>query len=207
MQTVVKDYGIAAKTNRWAPRCGSAPRQVGGLPRLRRGLCLDSAKAAAYLAKSKNPAAQGHHRDGRQQLPHQHRADSPGELKELGIELAIEKVTDEELTSRQFSGKRDYDLIMGGWGSDYPDPAANVYPFLHSANSGEEAPTSRRTRIRRLTCFWTSRNTLTSDAERADLLIGALKLAAADAPTSSWITPSSTSPLQEVSGYTMSPVW
>lgn len=54
------------------------------------------------------------------------------QLKEIGIQTSIEKVSTHQHTAYQFGdvldahGNRDYDMIMAGWEADFPDPSANL---------------------------------------------------------------------------------
>jgi peptide/nickel transport system substrate-binding protein len=63
-------------------------------------------------------------------------------LKALNINLKIEKVSADELISIQFggrmkNGKRDYDMILAMWESDFPDPSGNLTPLHLSTNAGQ----------------------------------------------------------------------
>lgn len=210
MDTVVKDAGVTAKNQPVGPALWfGAVAKWEAFQASVEDYAFDLSKAKAYLAKSKYPKGfkasivtdgNGFRVNVAQILQ--------ANLKELGIELAVEKVTDEELTSRQFSGKRDYDIIMGGWGSDYPDPAANVYPFLHSSNAGEGGSNFAVYKNAKVDALLDEQNTLADDSARADLLIKALTLASQDAPYIFVDHPKLYfAASKKVSGYTMSPVW
>ena len=63
-------------------------------------------------------------------------------LKKINIDLKIEKVSADELISIQFGGKmkdgkRDYDMILAMWESDFPDASGNLAPLHLSSNSGQ----------------------------------------------------------------------
>jgi len=59
-------------------------------------------------------------------------------LKELGINLTINKVTEDERVST-FNGanSRNYDMIFCLWFSDFPDPAGNLNSLYPSTAGGE----------------------------------------------------------------------
>lgn len=65
------------------------------------------------------------------------------QLKELGINVNLQKLSEDEHTANQFGnkldadGKRDYDMIVAGWEADYPDIAGNIVPLLSSTNAGK----------------------------------------------------------------------
>ncbi len=130
------------------------------------------------------------------------------DLAKLGIQLEIEKVGEAELTTRQFSGKRDYDIVMGGWGADFPDPAANIQPFLHSSGMGEGGSDFAVYSNPKVDALIDQQSRSSDDKERAKLLISALQLAAADAPYIFVDHPKIFYAASEkVGGYTMSPIW
>lgn len=59
-------------------------------------------------------------------------------LKELGINLSINKVTEDERVSIFNGGNnRDYDMIFCLWFSDFPDPAGNLNSLYPSTAGGE----------------------------------------------------------------------
>ena len=64
-------------------------------------------------------------------------------LKELGINVELTKLGEDEHTAYQFGeyfdddGKRDYDMIMAGWEADYPDISSNIEALLAGYNAGQ----------------------------------------------------------------------
>lgn len=64
-------------------------------------------------------------------------------LKELNINLSIKKLPMNDFVSylygnkKDAQGKRDYDLLIFAWLSDWPDPAGYMIPLYSSANIGE----------------------------------------------------------------------
>ncbi len=55
-------------------------------------------------------------------------------MSKLGIEIEAQKVTYQEAVSLQFGAHDDYDMIVGSWGSDFPDPSGNLRPNFASEN-------------------------------------------------------------------------
>ena len=57
--------------------------------------------------------------------------------------MEIVRVSADEHTAYQFGnildadGNPDFDMIIAGWESDYPDIAGNIEPLYSSANTGE----------------------------------------------------------------------
>ncbi len=64
-------------------------------------------------------------------------------LSQIGINVQVEKVGEDEHTAYQFGnifdddGNRDYDMIMAGWEADYPDISGNIEALLAGYNAGE----------------------------------------------------------------------
>ena len=104
-------------------------------------------------------------------------------MGQLGITIEAQKITYQEAIALQFGAHDDYDIIVGAWGSDFPDPSGNLRPnFAIGEHRGR-----RRERIglhesRGSTSCSPSRTTLVDRAERARLLIEAQALIAEDAP-------------------------
>ncbi len=73
------------------------------------------------------------------------------QLSQVGIEVAIDKVSTDEHTAYQFGekldadGLRDYDMIMAGWEADYPDPSGNLTPLYQTDNSSNAAAYANET--------------------------------------------------------------
>jgi peptide/nickel transport system substrate-binding protein len=169
----------------------------------------DPAKAKAALAASRHPkGAKGKIvTDGDSFRINAAQAIQAG-AKAIGVDLEIEKLSGDELTTRQFSGKRDYDIILGGWGSDFPDPAANVQPFLSSANVGDGGSNFAAYKNKKVDELLDRQATLADDSKRADLLIQALGLANADAPYIFIDHPKIFyASSKKLKGYDLSPIW
>jgi len=108
------------------------------------------------------------------------------ELKEsvaqLGINLEIEKVSREELTTRLMGGERNYDMITGNFGADFPDPSANLVPLFHSkftVDGGSNFPNYKNPEVDRLL---DEQMLLTDSNKRAELMIEAVNIIAEDVP-------------------------
>jgi peptide/nickel transport system substrate-binding protein len=128
--------------------------------------------------------------------------------KEIGVDLEIEKLTNEELNTRQQSGKRDYDIILGGWGADFPDPVANIQPFLHSANIGDGGSNYAVYANKQVDALLDQAARSGDDTKRTELFIEVLNLAAADAPYIFVDHPKVTfAANKRLKGYTLSPIW
>ena len=59
-------------------------------------------------------------------------------LAEIGINIQLEGVSRSEVFTLRYGGTetRDFDLLITGWGSDYPDPAGAISPMFVSTNNG-----------------------------------------------------------------------
>ncbi|MGO0060435.1 ABC transporter substrate-binding protein [Brevibacillus fluminis] len=132
-------------------------------------------------------------------------------VKPLGINLEIEKVTGEELTTRGFGGARDYDIIANDWGSDFPDPSGNLVPIFHSAYVGEGGANYANYRNPELDKLLDEQSKLIDDNKRADLMIQAEKIIAEETP---WIMIDhpkqimvTTKGVEGVDGYKDTPLW
>ncbi|MGE5702409.1 MAG: ABC transporter substrate-binding protein, partial [Clostridia bacterium] len=132
-------------------------------------------------------------------------------VKPLGINLEIEKVTGEELTTRGFGGARDYDLIVNDWGSDFPDPSGNLLPVFHSAYVGEGGANYANYRNPEVDKLLDEQSKIIDDAKRADLMIQAEKILAEETP---WIMinhpkqiMATTKNVENVDGYSITPLW
>lgn len=129
-------------------------------------------------------------------------------VKPLGINLEIEKVSEEELTSRQFGGDRKYDIILGRWGSDFPDPAGNIVPIFNSANAGDGGSNFANYKNSEVDALLDEQATLTDDAKRAELLIKALKITSEEVPLIVVDYPKTLLAAgKDLSGYSISPIW
>jgi peptide/nickel transport system substrate-binding protein len=102
-------------------------------------------------------------------------------MGKLGITIEARKVTYQESVALQFGPHDDYDIFVGSWGSDFPDPSGNLVPNFHSANTvagGSNASNYKNDAVDKLL---DEQGKLPNDKEkRAELLIEAQKLIAED---------------------------
>ena len=102
-------------------------------------------------------------------------------MGQLGIEIKARKVTYQESVALQFGPHDDYDIFLGSWGSDFPDPSGNLVPNFASANTvagGANASNYKNPKVDELLA---QQNALPTDkVKRAELLIEAQRLIAED---------------------------
>ena len=55
-------------------------------------------------------------------------------MGKIGVTIKARKVTYQEAVALQFGEHNDYDIIVGSWGSDFPDPSGNLRPNFASEN-------------------------------------------------------------------------
>jgi peptide/nickel transport system substrate-binding protein len=111
-------------------------------------------------------------------------------MAQLGISIEAQKVTYQEAIALQFGPHDDYDIIVGSWGSDFPDPSGNLRPNFGSENivaGGSNASAYRNERVDELL---TAQNEITDKSERAKLLIEAQAIIAEESPLISVTNPS-----------------
>lgn len=129
-------------------------------------------------------------------------------VKPLGIDLEIEKVTTEESNTRSFSGNRDYDLMMGTWGADFPDPVGNLQPVFHSNNRGDGGSNFANYSNSEVDKYLDEQVVLTDDAKRTELMIAVEKIIAEDTP---WIMIDHPKQMfvanKDIEGYEMKAMW
>jgi peptide/nickel transport system substrate-binding protein len=102
-------------------------------------------------------------------------------MGKLGIEIKARKVTYTESVALQFGPHNDYDMILGSWGSDFPDPSGNLLPNFHSDNTVAGGSNSSNYKNPAVDELLTKQNGIPTDkVERAKLLIEAQKLIADD---------------------------
>ena len=129
-------------------------------------------------------------------------------VRQLGYEMEIKKVTFQEGITLAFGGARDYEVMTGAWGSDFPDPAGNLLPVFHSRNTGDGGSNFGNYKNEAVDKLLDEQNALTDPAERTKLMIEAQKIIAED---SVWIVlEHPKQPLamnKEFSGYQITPLW
>ena len=103
-------------------------------------------------------------------------------MSQLGITIEANKTTYQENVSQQFGTHDDYDIFVGSWGSDFPDPSGNLRPNFGSENiaaGGANASSYANARVDELL---QQQNILLDKAERTRLLIEAQAIIAEDSP-------------------------
>jgi peptide/nickel transport system substrate-binding protein len=129
-------------------------------------------------------------------------------MSQLGIDIEAVKVTFNEAVALQFGAHDDYDIIVGTWGSDFPDPSGNLRPNFGSENivaGGANASSYTNPQVDELL---QQQNLLTDRAERSRLLIEAQALIAEDSPiiaVSNPVWPLATN--SRVQGAEVGPLW
>ena len=129
-------------------------------------------------------------------------------VQELGYSLEINQVTFQEYISLSFGGARDYDLLAGAWGSDFPDPSGNLLPVFDSRFAGDGGANMGNYQNAEVDKLLETQNALTDNTERTDLLIQAEKIIAEDSPWIVVLHPKQTFVLNnDYEGYTITPLW
>lgn len=108
-------------------------------------------------------------------------------LKELNINVSINKVTEDERVSTFMGGKmvnnkRSYDMIFALWFSDFPDPAGNLnslYPSSGIAQGGANAAAYANSTVDKLL---SSELTTSDSAERTKIMQQILDITTQDVP-------------------------
>jgi peptide/nickel transport system substrate-binding protein len=102
-------------------------------------------------------------------------------MGKLGITIEARKVTYQESVALQFGPHDDYDIFVGSWGSDFPDPSGNLRPNFASENTvagGANASNYKNDAVDKLLA---DQNAIPNDkAGRAKMLIDAQKQIAED---------------------------
>ena len=109
-------------------------------------------------------------------------------LKEINIDVQIEKLSSDEHTAYQFgnkfdeNGKRDYDMILAGWEADYPDVSGNIEPMYHGTNAGEGGSNAAAYVNPEVDKLIEQQAASTDPAERNECLFKAMDIVTEDAP-------------------------
>lgn len=61
------------------------------------------------------------------------------DLAEIGVNVRVKYLPDAQFFGETWSAKRDSQLTMTYWGTDYPDPDCNAKGFAHSDHPGADA--------------------------------------------------------------------
>jgi peptide/nickel transport system substrate-binding protein len=128
--------------------------------------------------------------------------------KALGINLKVDKITGQELVSRLFNGKHDYDIVATNWGSDFPDPAGNLLPVFHSRYTNDGGSNFGNYKNPDLDKLLDQQSSVTDNAKRTDLMIQAQQIIA---DQSVWIvfdySKQALAINKNFSGYEITPLW
>jgi len=103
-------------------------------------------------------------------------------MGKLGVTIKARKITYQESVALQFGEHNNYDIIVASWGSDFPDPSGNLRPNFHSENSGAGGANVSNYHNDAVDALLADQNVLVDKAERAQKLIEAQALIAADSP-------------------------
>jgi len=104
-------------------------------------------------------------------------------LKELNITLNIKKLPFNDFTSYAYGGhldkdgKRDYDMLIWGWLSDWPDPAGYMVPLFSSANAGQGGSNWSAYKNAQVDQLLDKQNETLDNTERTKLLEQAINIA------------------------------
>jgi len=111
-------------------------------------------------------------------------------MSQLGITIEANKITYAEAVSLQFGTHDDYDILVGSWGSDFPDPSGNLRPNFGSENIVAGGANASAYTNAEVDALLQEQNASTDKAKRAELLIKAQALIAEDSPVISVTNPS-----------------
>jgi peptide/nickel transport system substrate-binding protein len=103
-------------------------------------------------------------------------------MAQLGITIEANKTTYQENIAQQFGPHDDYDLFVGSWGSDFPDPSGNLRPNFGSENIVAGGSNASAYSNPEVDALLQEQNTLVDKAERTKLLIEAQRIIAEDSP-------------------------
>jgi len=108
-------------------------------------------------------------------------------LKELGIEMEINKISNDENISYQLGngmvgGVRPYDLGFFGWIADFPDPAAMLISIVPSSTDVEGGCNSAQYHNDEVDALIQQQSESTDPVERTKLMLEALNIIGEDVP-------------------------
>jgi peptide/nickel transport system substrate-binding protein len=102
-------------------------------------------------------------------------------MGKIGVTIEARKVTYQEAVALQFGEHNDYDIIVGSWGSDFPDPSGNLRPNFASENIVAGGANSTAYKNPAVDTLLSDQNKIPNDKpQRAQKLIEAQKLIAED---------------------------
>jgi peptide/nickel transport system substrate-binding protein len=111
-------------------------------------------------------------------------------MGQLGITIEANKITYQEAVSLQFGTHDDYDILVGSWGSDFPDPSGNLRPNFGSENIVAGGANASAYTNPEVDALLQEQNASTDKVKRAELLIKAQALIAEHSPVISVTNPS-----------------
>jgi peptide/nickel transport system substrate-binding protein len=108
-------------------------------------------------------------------------------LKEIGITVKINKISQDELISEAFGsgikdGVRPYDLLILEWFADFPDPAGVLTPELMKGLIGDGGSNIAAYTNDKVDDLLNQQSKSTDDAERTRLMIEACNIVDAEVP-------------------------
>jgi peptide/nickel transport system substrate-binding protein len=108
-------------------------------------------------------------------------------LKELGINVTIDKQANEQVTDQQFgsgivNGVRPYDFGLFEWVSDFPDPAGVLNPLLITENGEEGGSNTAAYSNAKVDELLKKQLASTDTGERTDILIEAQQIVQEEQP-------------------------
>ncbi len=109
-------------------------------------------------------------------------------LAELNIDVELVMVSMDEHTAYQMGqildeeGNRDYDMLIGGWGADYPDMAGNIEPLLAGYNTGDGGSNASMYANDEVDALLRQASQITDPAERTSLLSQVMDIVNQDCP-------------------------
>jgi peptide/nickel transport system substrate-binding protein len=113
-------------------------------------------------------------------------------LKEIGITVKINKVSNDEAVTLQFGGGMDdkgvrpYDLLQCEWGADYPDPAGDLTPLYDSSGTGDGGSNASAYANPEVDKLLKAQAASSDDAERTRLMQEALDIINDEMPAYVW---------------------
>lgn len=103
-------------------------------------------------------------------------------LAEIGINVTIEKVSNDEVVSYQFgsgideNGVRPYEFALFEWSSDFPDPSGVLTPLYASWNAGDGGSNSCAYSNEEVDALLLAQAASTDEVERTDIMLQALDI-------------------------------
>jgi peptide/nickel transport system substrate-binding protein len=113
------------------------------------------------------------------------------ELKEIGIDVKINKLTNDEAVTQQFGGGmkdgvRPYDMLQCEWGADFPDPSGNITPLYAGDAGGDGGSNASSYANDKVDKLIAQQAASSDDAERTKLMQDALDIINDEAPNYIW---------------------